>query len=231
MASFEERYQGRPVLVTGSSRGIGRAVADLLHGCGAMVTGCARRPSGALFREYAVDVGNARDVADLAGHVRRAHGSLDLVVHCAGVLGPRKPLVEVDVVAFDGVIQTNLTGTFLVAKHMHPLLALGRGPLLALLSSSVGRRGRAGWGPYAVSKHGVEGLNTTLAEEWLDDEIGVWSINPGGTATDMRAEAMPGEDPATLPTAESVARVILERCAGFDLRTTGESWDVRDFAE
>lgn len=229
-ASFDTRYQGRPVLVTGSSAGIGASVACLLHDAGAHVIGCSRHPSQHDFMEIRADVASQSDVLRLMAEVRRAHGCLDLVVHCAGILGPRRPLLEVDLAEFDDVMRINVVGSFLIAKHAHPLLALGRAPLLGLLSSSVGRRGRATWGPYGVSKHGVEGLATTLAEEWRDDEIGVWSINPGGTATRMRAEAMPQEDPSTLPTADDVARVILERCAGFQLAQTGTSWDVRDYA-
>lgn len=229
-ASFEARYRGRPVLVTGSSAGIGAGVARHLLEAGAHVIGCARHPVQKDFLEIRCDVGSQSDVLRLMAEVRRAHGCLDLVVHCAGILGPRRPLIEVEVAEFADVLRTNLVGSFLVAKHAQPLLALGRAPLLSLLSSSVGRCGRATWGPYAVSKHGVEGLVTTLAEEWRDDEIGVWAINPGGTATRMRAEAMPQEDPATLPTSEDVARVILGRCAEFQLPQTGSSWDVRDYA-
>jgi NAD(P)-dependent dehydrogenase (short-subunit alcohol dehydrogenase family) len=84
---------------------------------------------------------------------------------------------------------------------------MSAGGTLMLLSSSVGRQGRAGWGPYAISKHGLEGLSDTLAEEY--PMLRVFSVNPGGTATDMRQEAYPDEDPQTLPTAHEVAQVIL----------------------
>ncbi len=229
MTTFSERYRGRPVLVTGSSRGIGAAIAQSLHDAGASVTGCARsaRPN-APFPEYSVDVRDADLVAGLATQIRKAHGALDLVVHCAGVLGPRRPLVNVDVDAFKEILDINLVGSFLVATSMYPLLTLGASPLLVLMSSSVGRRGRATWGPYAVSKHGVEGLATTLAEEWHHDQIGVWSVNPGGTATPMRAEAMPDEDPTTLPTAHEVGVALLNECSAFELSKSGLSWDVRD---
>lgn len=229
MKAFSERYRGRPVLVTGSSRGIGAAVAQSLHDAGASVIGCARSArSNTPFPEYSVDVRDAGSVARLATQIRKAHGALDLVVHCAGVLGPRRPLVNVDVDVFKEVLDINLVGSFLVATSMYPLLMLGASPLLVLMSSSVGRRGRATWGPYAVSKHGVEGLSTTLAEEWHHDQIGVWCVNPGGTATPMRAEAMPDEDPATLPTAQDVGIALLSECSNFDLSKSGMSWDIRD---
>jgi NAD(P)-dependent dehydrogenase (short-subunit alcohol dehydrogenase family) len=229
MTTFSERYRGRPVLVTGSSRGIGAAVAELLHDAGASVIGCARvARSNTPFPEYTTDVRDAASVAALATQVRKAHGALDLVVHCAGVLGPRRALVNVDVETFREVVDINLVGSFLIATSMYPLLTLGASPLLVLMSSSVGRRGRATWGPYAVSKHGVEGLSTTLADEWHHDQIGVWCVNPGGTATPMRAEAMPDEDPTTLPTAHEVGAVLLKECGDFDLRKSGLSWDIRD---
>lgn len=228
MASFE-RYRERPVLITGSSRGIGEAIARQLHHSGALVTGCARLGrDNAPFPEYSVDVSNGNAVAELAATVRRAHGALDLVVHCAGILGPRLPLMQTDASDLQRVLDINLMGSFHVAKEAYPLLSLGRRPLLVLMSSSVGRKGRATWGPYAISKHGVEGLATTLADEWQDDLIGVWSVNPGATATDMRAEAMPGEDPATLPSADAVASTVLGAAVSFDLSQTGWSWDVRD---
>ena len=229
MGSFN-RYQGRPVLITGSSRGIGGALASQLHASGALVTGCARHGRrDAPFPELSVDISDPIAVAELAATVRRAHGALDLVIHCAGVLGPRRPLVQVDAAAFQKVFEVNLMGSFYVAAAMYPLLSLGASPLLVLMSSSVGRKGRATWGPYAVSKHGVEGLASTLAEEWRDDLIGVWAVNPGGTATQMRAEAMPDEDPSTLPSGEEVARVVLTECEGFSLDHTGQSWDVREY--
>jgi NAD(P)-dependent dehydrogenase (short-subunit alcohol dehydrogenase family) len=149
---------------------------------------------------------------------------LDLLVNNAGVLGPRAELEEVDIEEWRHVFAVNADGPFLVTKAALPYLRRAAGTVCNV-SSSVGRRGRGGWGPYACSKHALEGMTDTFADELADDDVVVFSVNPGGTATDMRAEAYPEENPATLPTAREVAAVIAEMCE------TAESKDklnVRD---
>lgn len=175
-------------------------------------------------RSTGVDITDFSSVEASIDEFAKTHGSLDAVVHCAAVLGPRAELSSVSTEEMRTVLDVNVLGTFNVIKAAGPRFS-GGGQLL-LLSSSVGRRGRAGWGPYAASKHALEGLADTIAEEL--PHLRVLSINPGGTATDMRAQAYPDEDPNTLPTAEAIAKVILGLMNDASHRS-GSKLDCRDF--
>lgn len=202
--------------ISGHSRGIGSALYQLLESQGWNVGGGSRSTG--------VDITDLASVEASIDEFVSTHGGLDVVVHCAAMLGPRAELSDVSTEEMRTVLDVNVLGTFNVIKAAGPRFS-GAGQLL-LLSSSVGRRGRAGWGPYSASKHALEGLADTIAEEM--PQVRVLSLNPGGTATDMRAEAYPDEDPKTLPTAEEIAKVI------FDLMNdashkSGSKLDCRDF--
>jgi NAD(P)-dependent dehydrogenase (short-subunit alcohol dehydrogenase family) len=130
-------------------------------------------------------------------------------------------------------VHTNIDSVFLVSTAALPHLRVGRNNAAGVrsiiqLSSSVGRKGRATWGPYAVSKFGVEGLNEVLADELRDDGIVSVSFNPGGTATPMRADAYPNEDPNTLPTALEVATSIILLADRVVLDESGKRYNARD---
>lgn len=235
MRSIEELV----ILVTGGSRGIGRATCLECAEAGATVYTCARsvqelnetveqfEGDGALVAQTA-DVTRPREVAELVDRIREQEGRLDALVNNAGVLGPRTPIEDVDLDAWRHTLEVNLDGVFIVTKASIPLLRESDEGIVVNISSSVGREGRGEWGPYAVSKHGVEGLTGTLADELADDDTTVVSANPGGTATEMRADAYPDEDPETLPTPGEVAETLrlLVEVLGRD--QSGQSYDCRD---
>lgn len=208
--------QGSVALVTGASRGIGRATARLLSEAGATVYACARDEEA--LRELAsenegvqVCVLDLRDevmVEELASEILEAHGRLDVLVNNAGVLGPRATLDQTSAEALREVLEVNVVGAFNVLSANYQALRAAKAPRVINLSSSVGRKGRAQWGAYAISKFGMEGLSEIAADE-LGEAAAVVTLNPGGTATDMRAEAYPDEDPETLPSAEDVAQTIV----------------------
>lgn len=217
---------GAVAVITGGTRGIGRALCEVLVERGATVYSCGTSenapsevPEGVVAIQCDVtDPADVRRLAELAG------GEVDLLVNNAGVLGPRDVLEEVALDEWRHVFAVNVDGPFLVTNAFLPALR-SAGGVVVNVSSSVGRRGRASWGPYACSKHALEGMTTTYAEELADDGVAVFAVNPGGTATDMRAEAFPDEDPDTLPTATEVAEVIVNMA---ERRPSGESLDVRD---
>ena len=208
--------KGCVALVTGASRGIGRACALQLAQAGAIVYACARSEDA--LRELAeasegvrVCVLDLRDevmVEELASEIMEAHGRLDLLVNNAGVLGPRASLDQTSAEALREVLEINVVGAFNVLSASYPALRAASLPRVINLSSSVGRKGRAQWGAYSISKFGLEGLSEIAADELGEDAV-VVTLNPGGTATDMRAEAYPDEDPETLPSAEDVAQTIV----------------------
>jgi NAD(P)-dependent dehydrogenase (short-subunit alcohol dehydrogenase family) len=201
-------------LVTGASRGIGRAVALELCARGARVHTCARSPGGDLeasaralpgsLTHHRCDVSSEADVVDLARAIMASDGRLDLLVNNASVLGPMGSLSGVDAAYARVAFDVNALGTLHVLKHADPLLRVAGGGAIVNLSSSVGRQARGGWGVYSATKFALEALSGAAADELADAGVASVSLNPGGTATDMRAEAYPDEDPSTIPSAERV---------------------------
>jgi NAD(P)-dependent dehydrogenase (short-subunit alcohol dehydrogenase family) len=222
----------RIALVTGASRGVGRAAALALAASGAHVIALART-QGALeelddaIRSLRPGVDNPAtlvpcDLKDfpaldrLGEAIYRRWGRLDVLVGNAGVLGPLTPLHHCDVKAWDEVVAVNVTANWRLIRALDPVLRLSPAGRVVFLTSSVGHRGdaKAYWGPYAVSKAGLEMLARTYAAETLNtSRIKVTLVNPGPLRTRMREAAMPGEDPMTLRLPEELAPKLVEICA------------------
>lgn len=206
------------VLVTGASRGIGREVALQCARLGAQVHVCARQVSSLStlselpgITAHVCDVRDTAQLDALFAAIQSEHGRLDVLVNNASILGPIGPLAGIDDEPWREAIDINLNGTFFVTRRALPLLEHAhRIPALMInLSSSVGRKARAKWGAYSISKIAVEGLTDLVTAEHDASSLVAVSLNPGGTATQMRAEAYPDEDAASLPTAEEVARTVV----------------------
>ena len=148
-------------------------------------------------------------------------GRLDGLLNNAGILGDRSPIEHHDTTTWLKVIHVNLSAPFLLTQALLPLLHNSEDGSVVFTSSGVGRKGRAYWGAYAVSKFGTEGLMETLAAEV--DDIRVNCINPGATRTAMRKVAYPGEDPTTLLTAADIMPTYLYLLGPDSKGTTGES--------
>lgn len=226
-----QALQGRVILITGASSGIGRAAA--LHcaeqGATVILVGrdvkkleavydaieAAQLPQPAIF-ELNLKTANEQHYSALAKVIGEEFGQLDGLLHNAGELGQLCPVEQISPAIWQEVLQINLTGTFLLTRALLPLLRKSKAGRILFTSSSVGRRGRAFWGVYAVSKAGIENLTQTLADELDNTPIKVNSLNPGATRTAMRAAAYPAEDPATVKSAESIAPVysylLSEQC-------------------
>jgi NAD(P)-dependent dehydrogenase (short-subunit alcohol dehydrogenase family) len=240
-----KNMNGRVAFVTGGSRGIGRALCLELADCGVHVYTCARDPASLEETErLAVDAsttgsvtGIVADVTDLEAmtaiceRITDEQGKLDILINNAGVLGPRKNLEHVDLQAWDDTLTVNVDGMFIASKLSMAAMRQAGAGIIVNVSSSVGRQGRGGWGPYAVSKHAVEGLTGTLADELAEDGISVVSVNPGGTATQMREKAYPDEDPQTLPTPDEVARTFMLLIETVGVEQTGRQYNSRDLMD
>jgi len=185
----------RAAIVTGASRGIGRAIALRLATDGFAVavnyagnaakageTVAAIEARGGRAIAVQGDVANPQDVERLFAATREAFGRIDVVVHSAGVM-PLAPVAPGSLAAFDQVIATNLRGTFIVMAQAAE--QLGRGGRLVVFSSSVLAKSFPGYGPYIASKAGVEGLVPVLANELRGRDITVNAIAPGPVATEM----------------------------------------------
>jgi NAD(P)-dependent dehydrogenase (short-subunit alcohol dehydrogenase family) len=212
--------QGRVALVTGASRGIGRAVALELAREGARVI-CTARSQKALeaLDDEIKAIGSEAvlvplDLRDFDGVDRlgaalfERFGKLDALAACAGVLGALTPAHQASPALMDEVIGVNFTANWLLIRAMHPLLRASDAGRAVFLSSGAARAPRAYWGPYAASKAALEALVTSYAAECAVTPIRVNLFNPGPTRTAMRAKAYPGEDPMTLPAPEVVAPAI-----------------------
>jgi NAD(P)-dependent dehydrogenase (short-subunit alcohol dehydrogenase family) len=162
------------VIITGTGRGIGRATAELFARIGARVVLCARtgrelratcsaiQAAGGEAVARVMDIGSARQARALVNLALRRYGRVDVLINNAGILGPRVPLIRYPHREWAQVLRINLTGTFYITQEAARLMAQQRSGCIITLSSSVGRTGRAGWGAYAVSKFGVEGLSQVL---------------------------------------------------------------------
>lgn len=227
---------GRRILVTGASSGIGRGLAQTFASHGAVVWAVARTESA--LAETAGDDPAIRPIpADLttdagrrkvATAIAHADDALDVAVHAAGLLGPvGVPLRDYPEHEWREVLEVNLTAVHLLHQQVAGLLDAGSSPAVIALSSTVGRQGRAGWGMYAISKHALEGWVAVLAREWEGGRV--YSVNPGGTRTPMRAAAVPGEDPATVPAPEEIAPLFLRLAHPAAPEPTGAVLEAREW--
>jgi len=228
---------GRLALVTGASRGIGYQLALQLAGAGAEIIAVARTVGGLEELDDAITAKGGKctlvplDLKDhdgidrLGGIIAERWGKLDILVANAGILGTITPVNQMKSKAFDELMNVNMTSVWRLMRTTDPLLRQSDAGRVILLSSSVAHTARAFWGPYAASKAAIEVLGRTWAAECENTALRINIVNPGGTRTHMRAQAMPGENPDVLPTAEETARKIMPLSSP-DLEVTGKLWDV-----
>jgi NAD(P)-dependent dehydrogenase (short-subunit alcohol dehydrogenase family) len=210
-------------LVTGAGRGIGRACAMALARAGAQVVALARtegaleelddeirQATGRSATLVPLDVadGDALDQLGFALHQR--FGRLDVLVHAAGVLGPLTPVSHIEPQHWDRVLAVNLTATYRLIRSFEPLLRASSAGRAIFLTSGRAARAKAFWGPYGATKAGMENLVRTWADELEQTNVRAVLLNPGPMRTRMRAEAMPGEDPMTLPEPDEIGPLVLE---------------------
>ncbi len=206
----ESLLSGRVILVTGAGDGIGRAAAMSYarHGATVVLLGRTVKKLEKLYDEILAADGPRpsivqMDLAKAQGEhyqglidgLTDEFGRLDGLLHNAGILGDMTPIEHYDISTWQRVLHVNLTSVFILTRSMMPLLKASPDASIVTVSSGVGRRGRAYWGAYAVSKFGIEGLTQVLADEAESREnLRVNCLNPGATRTQMRYLARPGED-------------------------------------
>lgn len=216
----------RVALVTGASRGIGYQIAKQMAQAGAHVIAVARTVGGLedLDDEIKADGrGGATlvplDLADMAaidrlgGIINERWGKLDVLVANAGMLGVISPVGHVEAKTFDKVMTLNVTSQWRLIRSVDPLLRKSDAGRAIVMSSAAAHSARAFWGPYAASKAAIETLTRSWAAEVQDSPMRVNACDPGATRTAMRAQAMPGEDPKSLPDPAFVAGRILQMAA------------------
>lgn len=239
--------EGRVALVTGASRGIGRALAVALAREGAHVVALARG-QGALEFLYdeivgfggqativPLDVTEFDNLDRLGACIHERWKKLDILVGNAGLLGPVTPLPHVDPPQWSRLFDVNVTANWRLIRAMDVLLRSSDAGRAVFVTSGAAHRIKPYWGPYAVTKAALNALGRTYAAETQNtSQVKVMLANPGPLRTQMRAAAMPGEDPMTLRTPEDLAPKLVALCRP-DWSETGKLYDfptdsIIDFA-
>jgi NAD(P)-dependent dehydrogenase (short-subunit alcohol dehydrogenase family) len=233
----------RIILVTGAGDGIGRAAAKAFAEYGARIVllGRTRSKLESVYDEI-LGAGHPQpsivqmnlaealgpDYFELAEKLDTEYGRLDGLLHNAGILGQRTPIEHHDIGIWTKVMHVNLTAPFVLTQVLLPLLNKSDDASIVFTSSGVGRKGRAYWGAYAVSKFGIEGLSEVLADETREaGRVRVNCINPGRTRTAMRHAAYPAEDPDTLPAPDEILAAYLYLVGPDSRGVTGQSIDAQ----
>lgn len=215
--------QDRVVLVTGASRGLGRAVAVAFAREGADLAICARgrddleatatacRGLGADVLAVSADVADPGDRERLVALTLDRYGRVDVLVNNASTLGPTPlPLLaDTDPEAFEEVVRVNLTAPFLLARSLVGGMLMRGSGLIVNVSSDAAVNGYPGWGAYSAAKAGLDGLSRVWAAEVAGFGVTVVSMDPGDMDTEMHRAALPDDDPATLGRPEDVAEAFV----------------------
>ncbi len=234
--------EGRVILVTGAGSGIGRAVALACAQASAAVVLAGRtvkkleavhaeilaQGAAATIAPLDLERAIAKDYDALADAITARYGRLDGLLHNAGILGSLSAIADYDVPLFTRVMHINVTAAFALTQVLLPALKQSADASIVFTSSGVGRKGRAYWGAYAVSKFAIEGLSQVLAHE-LDGStrIRVNCLNPGRARTAMRRAAYPSEDIESLPLPESLTAPYLALLGPASRGVTGQSFDAQ----
>ena len=225
-----EDMAGQVALVTGASRGIGAAIAEALAARGAHVVITARTPGGLEELEDRIheaggsatiaplDLTDGDSIARLAAAMAERWQHLDMLVLNAAMLGTLTPVGAIDGKEFNKLLTLNLVAQQALIANFDPLLRRAPGGRLLALSSSVARDPRAYWGAYAASKAALEVLVTSYGAEMRNiSNVRTAILDPGGTRTQMRARAYPGEDPQSIKDPAAVGEYVAKlMIAGFD---------------
>ncbi len=228
--------EGRIAVVTGASRGIGRAAALALAEAGAHIVALARTQGALEELDDAVRaVGSAAtlvplnlkdfDALDrLGAALYERWGKLDILLGNAGILGELAPITHIDQPVWDEVMAVNVTANYRLIRSLDPLLRASDAGRAIFVTSGAAHKCTAYWGPYAISKAALEALVRTYAAETVTTPVRAMLLNPGPLRTTMRRAAMPGEDPTTLKTPEDLAPHIVT-LARPDWTETGRIYD------
>ncbi len=233
----------RIILVTGAGEGIGRAAAKhyAAHGATVVLLGRTLEKLESLYDEIEnaghpqpaivpmnLDSATEHDYIELSNQLFDEFGRLDGLLHNAGLLGMRTPIENYDPITWEQVMRVNVHAPFLMTQTLLPLLQRSGDASVVFTSSGVGRKGRAYWGAYAVSKFATEGMMQVLADELENSpNIRVNAINPGATRTQMRAYAYPAEPPENNPTPAEIMPVYLYLMGADSRQVNGQSLDAQ----
>lgn len=229
------------VMITGASRGLGRALAEAFSGAGWRLVLCARgrealtalagelEAEGTEIEWAALDVTDEAAVRELVTRSEARFGVVDVLVNNASILGHRGTLADQPVDEWRSVLDVNLTGALVAIRAVLPGMRARGGGSIINVSSGVGDRPRPGWGAYAVSKAALEALTWNLAVEERETGVRANVVDPGAMRTEMRRSAYPAEDPDTLPEPAEITPVFLWLASDESASVSGERFRAREW--
>ncbi|MEH6444384.1 MAG: YciK family oxidoreductase [Oceanospirillaceae bacterium] len=240
----EQLLQNKVILVTGAGDGIGRAAAISYAELGATVILLGKTvekleavydqiealgaPKAAIL-PINLETATEQTYIELTNIIDTEFGRLDGLLHNASLLGMRTPIENYDPITWEQVMKVNATAPFYLTQNLLPLLHLSKNASIVFTSSSVGKKGKAYWGAYSVSKFATQGMMEILADE-LENTSNIRSncINPGATRTAMRAAAYPGEKPERNPTPEEIMPIYAYLMGDDSLKENGLTFNAQD---
>jgi NAD(P)-dependent dehydrogenase (short-subunit alcohol dehydrogenase family) len=238
-----DELAGRVIAITGPTRGIGKAVAlaCAAHGATVVLVGrnvkrleavhaqieAAGGPE-ATIAPFDLEKAVAADYDNLANALLNRYGRLDGLLHNAGILGTLTPIEHYDIPTWYRVMHVNTTAAFALTHVLLPVLRKSDDASIVFTSSSVGRKARAYWGAYAVSKYAIEGLSEMLAQELENvSHIRVNTLNPGAARTEMRLQAYPSESPQDMTPPEELVGAYIALLGPASKGITGQRFDAQ----
>ncbi|MBB1316667.1 YciK family oxidoreductase [Shewanella sp. SR43-4] len=238
----KDLLNNKTILVTGAGDGIGRAasIEFAKHGATVILLGKTVKKLENVYDEIVnagypkpaivpLDMKGAteQNYIDMADTIAEQFGCLDGLLHNASQLGALGPFEHIDLTSLETILKVNVTAQAIMTKSLLPIMRKSEHASIIFTSSSVGRKGRAYWGPYAFSKFATEGMMQVLADECDNTSVRANSINPGATRTEMRAKAYPGEDPQTLKTAQEIMPTYLFLMGNESIGTNGQAFNAQ----
>jgi NAD(P)-dependent dehydrogenase (short-subunit alcohol dehydrogenase family) len=234
--------QNKTVLITGAGDGIGKqaAITFAQHGAEVILLGKTVEKLESTYDEIIshgglqpvivpIDFNGAtpKHYEDMVASIEGQYKKIDVVLFNAGILGNLCRFEEIKQSDFLEVNQVNLNSQFFMTQALLPLLKGNPSASVIYTTSSVGRKGRAFWGAYSISKFATEGMMQVLADEYKNSNIRFNCINPGGTRTNMRAKAFPGEKPDLLKTPADIMSTYLYLASDDSQEVNGQSLDCQ----
>jgi 3-oxoacyl-[acyl-carrier protein] reductase len=228
-------FSGRTAVVTGASKGIGRAIAERLLGAGARVWSWDLEPAtGGPLQHVTVDVTDSAQISAALARISSEGGGIDILVNNAGFVGGTRPVEELDPAAWRRIVDVNLTGVFDVSRQVVPVMRRAGWGRIVNIASLAGKEGTPGLSAYSAAKAGVIALTKSLGKELADTGIRVNCVAPAAVATDILAqmdpaavEAMIAKSPLKrLGTVDEVADLVLWLCSEACSFSTGAVFDL-----
>ncbi|MCZ2723361.1 YciK family oxidoreductase [Marinomonas sp. 15G1-11] len=231
------------ILVTGAGDGIGRsaALSYAAHGATVILLGRTTKKLEHVYDEIEergypqaaivplnLDSAAEHDYIEIANTIESEFGRIDGILHNASILGDRTGLANYEPSTFEQVMRVNVSSQFLLTQSLMPLLLEAPEGSIVFTTSSVGRKARAYWGAYAISKFATEAMMQLLADELENtSNIRVNAINPGATRTNMRARAYPAENPASVAAPDDLMPLYLYLMGNDSTEVNGQSIDAQ----